>query len=100
MSDVINDKSVMMPEGDVPAPSERIMIKYTAKGLAYQIEKIQAGRRAKCKQASKYLKRLQQLTKSNKNVSQVQHELFIRCYEEARYEHESFLALPITTDEI
>lgn len=81
-----------MSEGDKSVPSEKRVVRYTAKGLVYHVEKMRAGRRAKCKQAGKYLKRLQVLMESNENVNEVQRELskFIKSYAEARYEHEYF----------
>lgn len=49
MSDVTNAK----PDGNMSTPPEKRDIKVTAKGLAYRIERYQAARKSKCKQASK-----------------------------------------------
>lgn len=48
------------------------------------------------------MKKLQALMESNENVTDIQCELsnFIKFYGEARDEHESFLSLPITQDEV
>ena len=96
MSDVTNHKTAE------DMSSEKRDTKHTVKGLAYHTEKYQGARISKCKQASKCLKRLQVLMESRENVADVQCELnnFIKCYEEAKKEHASFLSLPIPQDEV
>ena len=95
VTDAQTDGGMSMPEG------KRDVI-LTEKGLAYRIQKQQALRKAKYKQASKRMKDLQMLMKSKENVINVQSELsnFIKCCDEVEEEHKSVLSFPLPQDEV